>query len=84
MHADHRRRPQRQRHCRADQASDIDRIGTDIYVAGHVAIIADGHHLRLTGSRYAGDAANPVYFLGSRAEKPLAPHDMIAYYPGPR
>jgi hypothetical protein len=53
-------------------------------VAGHVAIIADGHHLRLTESRYAADATNAVYFLGSRAEKPLAPHDMIAYYPGPR
>jgi hypothetical protein len=61
------------------QASDIDRIGADIYAAKHVVIIADGHHLP-----YAGDAANAAYFLGSRAEKPLAPHDMIAYYPGPR
>jgi hypothetical protein len=83
VHADHRR-PQRQRHCRAEQASDIDGIGTDIYVAGHVAIIADGHHLRLTESSCAGDAGNAVYFLAVRAEKPLAPHDMIAYYPGPR
>ncbi|MBV8848299.1 MAG: class I SAM-dependent methyltransferase [Methylobacteriaceae bacterium] len=39
---------------------------------------------RWADSRYAGDAANAVYFLGRRAEKPLAPYDMIAYYPGPR
>jgi hypothetical protein len=38
----------------------------------------------LTGPRYASDGANAVYFLGMHAEKPLAPHDMIPYYPGPR
>jgi hypothetical protein len=25
-----------------------------------------------------------VYFVGRHAEKPLAAHEMIAYYPGPR
>jgi hypothetical protein len=32
----------------------------------------------------AGQTAKQVYFLGWRSEKPLAPHDMIAYHPGPR
>jgi hypothetical protein len=73
MHADHRRRSQRQRHCRADQASDIDRIGTDIYVAGYVAIIAAGHHLRLTDSPYAAGAANPCIFWGA-VLKSRSPH----------
>jgi hypothetical protein len=42
------------------------------------------HFDRLTEPRYASGGANAVYFLGMHAEKPLAPHDMIPYYPGPR
>jgi hypothetical protein len=38
----------------------------------------------LVEPRHTGDGANAVYFLGTRGEKPLAPHDMIPYHPGLR
>jgi len=39
---------------------------------------------RLADPAYASDAANGVFFLGRKNATPLAPRDMIAYYPGPR
>jgi hypothetical protein len=62
----------------------IERVGTDIYGARHVAIIDGGHHLPFADVPSTACGFNAVYFLGRRAEKPLAAHEMIAYYPGPR
>jgi SAM-dependent methyltransferase len=57
-----------------------DRLGTLLALPFFWLRYFDG----LAEPRFGSDAANAVYFLGTRGEKPLAPHDMIAYYPGPR